>query len=204
MKILNTLQELWAYCLYCPLCQDVVRDLQVSLGPPEVSKILSVKRINHNLYIDCSLTIYNRKYHTKVIINLLNNSFQANYSEPEKAVPSVDKASSAHFFLHIQSVCRHCDATTTNSSDMEMDLSGNHIHNIGVTREGIYLLDQKDKYHVTLCYDNSNMLISKCFVDEALGGLVDDNKVITLPLVEFDFSQPKKVVHRIKTLLVFS
>lgn len=210
MKALNTLQELWSHCLFCPICRDVVRDVEVSVGPDEAFSITKWEKDNHILKLDCIFKAKKQKYRTVYSINCLDNSFVVDISEPTHTSASsdtykrVDKASAPYFFFYIYSDCRKCDNTHTNSSDLELDLLNRKVTNIGLEREGIYLLTEKDKYHLTLCHDSNEIELSKMFYDEGMDTLVDDNKTINLPLIDFDFSNIKKVVNKIKTLLVFS
>lgn len=195
MKILNTVQELWSYCLYCPVCKDICRDIQVLVGPDDHYQVVFSEKEDHILSIQC---LYGRKHkstHITYNIDCLNNTFEIE--------GDVNRIDDSYCYFYIQSDCRQCNATYTNGADLELNQETKQVYNIGVEREGVYLLSTKDKYHLTLQYDNNTMLVSKCFEDEE-GMIIDDNKVCNLPIVNIDFSKPRKAAHRIKTLLVFS
>jgi hypothetical protein len=204
MKILNTLQELWSHCLFCPICRDVIREVSVSVGPDDAFTIKKWEKENHILHLHCTFKAKKQKYKTVYHINCLDNSFTVDISEPVRTTERADGASAPYFFFYIFSDCKKCNNTHTNSSDLELDLLNKKVTNIGLEREGIYLLSEKDKYHLTICHDSNEIELSKMFHDDALGTLVDDNNVISLPLIEFDYSNVKKVINKIKTLLVFS
>ena len=191
MKILNTVQELWSYCLYCPICRDTCRDPQVSVGPDDNFQIVFSEKEDHILSIQC---LFKRKTPVTYLVDCLKNTFEIVGDDPA--------LQDTYCYFYIQSVCRQCDATHTNGTDLELNLESKQVYNIGVEREGIYLLSTKDKYHVTFQYDNKTMLVSKCFEED--GMIIDDNRVANLPLVNIDFSKPRKAANRIKTLLVFS
>jgi len=192
MKILNTVQELWSYCLYCPICKDVCRDILVSVGPDDKYQVVFHEKEDHILSIQC---LYNKKISVTYNVDCLKNTF-----EIEGGNSSLHQS---YCYFYIQSDCRRCNATHTNGTDLELNLEEKKVYNIGVEREGVYLLSTKDKYHLTLQYDNNTMLVSKCFEDDD-GMILDDNRVCNLPIVNLDFSKPRKAAHRIKTLLVFS
>lgn len=191
-KILKSVQELWSYCLYCPVCDDVCREMSVSTGPDDKLKLIFFDKDGDILNIQC---IYNRKFVITYNIDCLNNTFQIQGSEP-----NLDKK---YCYFYIQSVCKRCDKTYACGSDLELNLKNKNINNIGVDREGVYLLSSKDKYHVTLFYNDSTMLVSKCFKEED-GTIIDDGRPCTLPMINLDFSKPRKTARRIKTMLVFS
>lgn len=204
MKKFNTLQELWSYCLFCPLCQDMTRDITVVAGPYDVVAIMGQSKDNEFLKIETVVKLLKQRYSVNYYIDCVRNVFTI--SVP-KMVPSneesVTKASSSVFFFSLISNCEACGNTSLNSSDIELDILSKKISNFGVDMEGIYLLEQKTKYHLTLNHSSDELLVSKCFEDDS-GTIIDDNKVINLPLTHFDFSKPKKVLNRIRTFLVFS
>jgi hypothetical protein len=195
MKILNSVQELWSYCLYCPICKDVCRDVSVSVGPDDQFQVVFSDKDNHILSVQCLYKNKDKKVHVTYLIDCLKNTFEIEGGDESLA--------KTYCYFYIQSDCRRCDATHTNGTDLELNLEDKQVYNIGIEREGIYLLNTKDKYHITMSYDNNTMLVSKCFQDDE-GMIIDDNKVARLPLVKIDFSKPRKAANRIKTLLVFS
>lgn len=200
---MKSLQELWSHCLFCPICRDITREINVSVGPDDAFEIFKFEKNDHILSLDCFFYTKNKEFKIKYDINCLNNSFNVVISDPTPSTRDVSRASSAHFFFYINSDCRICNATHTNSADLELDMINKVVSNINVEREGIYLLNEKTKYHITLEHDCNRMQISKCFEDEELG-ILDDNKPFTFPMIKFDFSNPKKVINKIRTLLVFS
>lgn len=203
MKRLNTIQELWSALLFCPICQDITREIQIEAGPYETTEVKSHIKKDHILKLVCLARLGSKQYNMVYYIDCLKNTFTISINEIGEQNPPVNKASSPTFFIFMMGICRQCNSTHTNSSDLEIDILSKEISNIGITTEGIYVLNQKDKYHLTLQHDQNNMLVSKCFEDEH-GEIVDDNKPISFPLAPFDFSKPNKVIKRIKTLLVFS
>lgn len=203
MKILNTLQELWDYCLYCPVCKDTVRTIHVSVGPDDAFILKSYKKNKNILELRCAVRLKKREFKVNYNINCQDNSFEFDISDPESCEVEVNKASAPYFYFYIQSDCKKCLATHTNGRDLELDLFNNKITNIGIEREGIYLLDQKTKYHITLVYDIDEMIISRCYENES-GVIIDDNKPFQIPIIDLDFSDPVKVTNKIKMMLLFS
>jgi hypothetical protein len=125
-------------------------------------------------------------------------------SNPIKSEIDINRSPSPYFFFFIESDCRQCNATYVNGSDIELDLNNKIISNIEIEREGIYFLKEKTKFYITFEYDIHNMLISKCYEDENTGEIIDDNKPFSFPIVNLDFSDHKKLLNRIKTILLFS
>lgn len=203
MKILNTVQQLWSNCLFCPICQDITRTIHVSVGPDEAFQLQSFKKINHILHLDCLFQVRMLKYKAIYEINCLDNSFSCHIGKPETAQSSVDRASAPYFYFYIQGDCKQCNDTYASSKDLELDLLNKKIQNIGVEREGIYLRGKDSHYHLTMSYDEKEMLITRCHEENGL--MVEDSgKPFHLPIMEFDFTKPKKVINKIKTILLFS
>ncbi len=191
-KPLKTVQELWSYCLCCPVCDDTSREIVVSAGPEDKFKLVFFKKEDNILNIQC---VYKNKFLATYDIDCLNNTFKICGNEP-----NLDKT---YCYFCLQSVCRQCNASHATGSDLELSWIDNSINHIGIEREGVYILSTKDKYHVSMIYENSTMIVSKCFKDKD-GQIIDDNRICILPLVDLDFSEPRKTAHRIKTMLVFS
>ncbi len=203
MKKFNTLQELWSFCLFCPLCQDITRDIVVLGGPSEVLEIKSQIKENEILSVRGLAKVGKQRYKMTYHIDCVRNTFTVEISDPEVQDPPVNRANASTFYLELITDCHQCGNTSANSTDIEIDLLSKKVTNFGVEMEGIYLLNQKTKYHLTLNHTAQQLTLSKCFEDDE-GTIIDDNKTISFPLTHFDFSKPKKVLNRIRTLLVFS
>lgn len=190
--------------MFCPLCQDITRSVVVAAGPYDVVQIKDQSKNNEILKVEVVASVLKQRYRMTYYIDCVKNTFTVSIP---KMFPSneesVTKASSPTFFLSLMSNCETCGNTSLNTLDIEIDLLSKKISNFGVAMEGIYLLEHKSKFHLTLNHESNELLVSKCFEDET-GSIVDDNKVINLPLTQFDFSKPKKVLNRIRTFLVFS
>ena len=221
MKQFNTVQELWSYCLYCPICKDTCREIDISVSPDRYFKLISFKKQDNFLHIFCTSRqkkrdVYKINYH----INCQNNKFAVDVFEIIETDPqemnadtSLDeeekfrlreRASRAYFYFYINSSCRKCGYTYTNSVDLETNAAEKTVFNIGVEREGIFVLLPNDKYHLTMSYDNGTTLINKCELDPYNNELRDVGKTFECPVINFDFSNLEKVVNKIKTIITFS
>lgn len=204
MRPITTIQELWSYCLFCPICRDITREISIQGGPPEVTQIKSYRKVDHFLEIDCFVTVSKKQYGITYYLDCLRNTFTQTIKEIGIQDPPINRASSANFYIYFLADCRVCNSTHTNSQDIELDILKKKVSNIGVSLEGVYLLKQKDKYHLTIQHKDQKILVSRMIEDPDSGELIDDNKVVSFPLTHLDFSKPKKLINRIKTLLVFS
>lgn len=191
-KLLKTVQELWSYCLYCHICKDTCRKITLSAGPAPNLQLIHSEKEDNILNIQC---VYKKRFNVTYSIDCLNNTF--------KIISNNSEVITSYCYFNIQSVCRVCNATHVQGADLELNLKEKTIDNIGIYNEGTYILSTKEMYHVTMLYNTARMLVSKCFKDKD-GQVINDNRVCTLPLVDLDFSKPRKTVHRIKTMLVFS
>jgi hypothetical protein len=203
MKHLNSVQEVWARCMFCPLCQDVVRDVDVIVGPSEMAELVSFKKNGPILEVKCKIPLGSKKNVHTYYIDCPRNTFTFSVVEVGIQEAPNNRVAGGYFFLTFMSSCPQCNCTYTNSLDMELDFLQKKISNLGISLEGIYLLKDKSKFHLTFQHENDTILVSK-MTEDTNGELVDDNKTVSFPMTHFDFSKPKKVLNRLKTLLVFS
>jgi hypothetical protein len=212
MKILNTIQKLWNYCLFCPICQDSCRTIRISVGPDRTFEFLSFKKGEHILDVSCLYKKNFYKYQVDYLIDCDNNIFKVNVFEvpnidarfhnPEKVRDVASLIKEAYFFFHIESDCVVCGCSQTHGLDLEFDTIEKTISNIGLERESIFLMKNTDKFHITLIYDSNIMLVSRLIKSE--GPIEEDSKALELPLVNFDFTNIDKVISKIKTFILFS
>lgn len=222
MKEFNTLQELWSYCLFCPICRDVCRDIIITIGPDTKFQLISFKKKDHILYLYCT---YKQKkivkYNINFEINTINNTYRVealdivdtsidddmtadrNLEEEEKNRQRY-WVTNLYFFFHIHSDCKKCGIAYVNTADIDLETSKKIISNFQIEREVIYIFQDRDKYHLTISYDTNKIFISKCSIDEVTYDIIDDDKTFECPIINFDFSNPQKVINKIKTLITFS
>lgn len=205
MKSFNTIQELWSYFLFCPVCQDMTREIHMGVGPDDAFILSDFEKNGHILSLNCDFYSENQKRRIKFDINCLDNSFDMDISKTEISSRNVSGASSSHFYCWLNANCRSCNASYANSSDIEINFLTKTVSIIdkGLEIEGIYLLNEESKYFISIDHQSDYMQISKCFISDD-GNIIDNNKPFKYPLIDFDFSNPKKLINKIKTLLIFS
>jgi hypothetical protein len=192
-KTFNSIEDLWLYCEYCHICNDFCRDITISTGPTDNFRLVHAQKEDNILNIQC---VYNKNFLVTYDIDCITNTFKIIGNDPN--------VKNIYLYFTMQSVCRKCNSTHACGTDLELNtLKESIISNIGLSSEGVYLLNTEDMYHITMLYDTSKMLVSKCFKDEN-NTIIDNNLVCYLPLVNLDFSNPHQAAHRIKTMLVFS
>lgn len=207
-KKFKTVQELWNYCLYCPICQQSSRTLNLTIGPDDDFKLSEYHKVGSELKLICGYrhdkrcrrkkpTSYTAIFNINCNTNLC--SIEASGIEPK----ILDKIKESYFFFNIDSNCNLCDKTYLSTTDLELGIDNKTIYNIQIDRESAYLLAEKDKYHITLSYNASITWVSKISLD-ANGKVIDDDRIIELPLIDLDFSQPIKAANKIKTVILFS
>ncbi len=208
MKLFNTVQELWSYCAFCPLCEDICRDVIVDVAMDSDFNIeTSFEKKDQFLHITCERRLWrsrpidkkkNRTHETvcKYVIDCTKNTFTL-LSQPD----TPEQAS-----CYIQSMCESCANTFTYGADMELYAHSQKVFNIGLERESIELSDDTHRYELNYYYSNDTppgvgMFVYRSLLD-AEGD--PDNLGIKLPLMELDFYDPKKVINKLKTLILFS
>lgn len=209
MKLFNSIQELWDYCLFCPICQRNCREIVVSVGPDSAFILVTAdKKEDGALYLQCTYKNKRHIYSVDYNVNCLDNTFTVDVPKvqelPLGEIANPKKAKRAYFFFFMEGLCRDCNCTSAHGLDLEFDIVDKKISNIGLERESFYLLEGKDKFHVSPIHDRNVMLVSRCYVDDEEIGFSESDKTIELPLVKLDLTDQLKVTNKIKTLILFS
>jgi hypothetical protein len=221
MKKIETLQELWAYCLYCPLCKKSCRKINLSVGPDNIFTLVSFKKQDNLLELNCTYMQRKKdKYEANYIINTVSGKFEIELTDiemPLSAEMNVDsnldkeekyrllqKVKKSYFYFYINSSCKECVVSYISSSVINLNHNTNSIDDIRIEREGLYIIHTKDKYHITILYDDNKTLINKVHIDKKTFALIDEEKIFECPVVNFDFSDFKKLINKIKTIMIFS
>lgn len=208
MKLFNTVQELWDYCSFCPICLRSCREICVSVGPDSVFILVHSQKKKNDLYLQCTYKNKRNIYSVDYNINCLDNTFKVKVPKvqelPAGEIANPKKVEKAYFFFFLEGLCRECNCTSAHGLDLELDIVDKKISNIGLERESFYLLEGKDKFHVTPIHDRNVMLVSRCYVDDEEIGFSESDKTIELPLVKLDLSDQTKATNKIKTLILFS
>lgn len=209
MKTFNNVKELWDYCSFCPICLRHCREVVVSVGPDGAFILVSAqKQDNDTLFLQCTYKNKRNVYSVNYDINCLDNTFTVDVPYVRDLAPgevaNPKRVKEAYFFFFIEGLCRECNCTSAHGLDLELDILDKKISNIGLERESFYLLEGKDKFHVSPIHDRNVMLVSRCYPDDTGFGFIPSDKTIELPLVKLDLSDQEKVVNKLKTLILFS
>jgi hypothetical protein len=207
MKIFNTIQELWDYCSFCPVCQKNGRQIILKVGPDAVFTLTNFDKTKTKLNLDCVYKKKNNFYRVVYKIDCLSNLFNITVPEmvidfPEAQLPR-QKVKQAYFYLYIQSDCKKCKCAASYGKDLELEILDKKISNIKLERESFFLLKEKDKFHISVNYGSNYMVVSRCQGLDDIDFEEESGKV-KLPLFDFDLSDQAKLVQRIKTLILFS
>lgn len=207
MKIFNTVEELWDHCLFCPVCQDPDRYVDITVGPDEHFEIEDWEADGSQLRLTCNFRFdrtdkKNRasKYSATYLIDCQQNTFKLTTNGPDPVI--ANHAAGFELFFHIFAKCEKCNCSYINTADLELNNKDHIISNIQIDRDSVYMIGEKDKYHITLSHDRNVMMVSRCQMKD--NTIEDEESVIELPLVNLDFSNHSKVVNKIKTLILFS
>lgn len=207
MKQFANIQELWDYCAYCPICLRNCREIAVSVGPDGAFILVTSKKQETSLFLQCTYKNKRNVYSVNYDINCLDNTFKVDVSHVREIMAgeiNTERVKKAYFFFFIEGLCRDCSCTSAHGLDLELDIVDRKISNIGLERESFYLLEGKDKFHVSPIHDRNVMLVSRCYPDDEGIGFIESDKTIELPLVKLDLSDQDRVVNKLKTLILFS
>lgn len=206
MKIFNSIQELWDYCSFCPVCLGN-RCISVSVGPDGVFSLKNMHKQDETLHLVCiykkKQNLYTVEYHIDCNTNLFDVSVtNVEVVIEENQIP-IDRVTKAYFYIYIRSKCYECRCSSLDSIDLEFGIVDKTITNIQLDREVFRLLNEPDKFNITVIHDVNIMLVSRCHEFDS-EDYDEDSKAIRLPLVCLDLRNQDKVVNKIKTLILFS
>jgi hypothetical protein len=197
VKIFNTLQELWDYCLICPICQNSSRRILISVGPDLVVSLNHFRKQDSSLFLQCSFNKKNNYYIIEYNIDCNTNLYDVTVTNRHINAPhhqmTDQKVMQAYFYFYIQSSCDKCVASATYSADLELLQDEKRVFNIELEREHFVLADDMT-HRLTVLYDRDVMLAS----NDA------HQKSVELPILNLDFSDQPKLINKIKTLILFS
>lgn len=198
MKQFSNFNELWEYCLYCPICKKSERKMEVIIGPEDTCRLTSYLKKSKDLELRVKTRDSDSLVHKyEFIIDCVSNTFvinkKYNYS------PDIDI-----FYLYLFSNCDDCDSYI-NTSDINLDMKLSILDTISLDQEGINLLSVKDKYNIISDHTNQHLIISKLYPsNDDLQKIRISKRHTTLPLIELNYSDQLSVSQKIKTLLMFS
>ena len=199
MKKFDTFQSLWSYCLYCPICKNISRDMEVIVGPEEGLKLVSWSKQDYIVRLDVRYAKKNSPvYRYYVEINGLNNSYDIkNISEH-----SPDNLNILDFYFYLYANCSDCNSFI-NSASIDVFFEENKLPLLEVEQEGFDLkLKNKYYFHLTLDYERELMLVYKLYKKDDL--YINNGTPCTLPLLNLNWSDANKAINKIKKLLIFS
>jgi len=197
---MDTLQQLWEYCQFCPICQKPCRDVVVSVGPDDNFRMIDYSKQDNLLHIRCDY-YFEDTAQTEVtyIINCDTHKYELQMLDegmPETQFP---------FYFYLNANC-DCNNASISSIDIEIkwaEATCQIYERFLIDQEDIYLITGQEGYHITLRSNQSRMVVSKLIFSRT-GGLIDDGVEQTYPFVNFDYTDIDKSIHKLKTIILFS
>jgi len=199
MKSFGNLQEVWDYCTFCPVCQKNIREISVSVGPDRFWNLMSFEKSKDILLTTCTYRYKQNRYFLNYSFNCIDNTFLLESDNADLKEGTLEKAKEAYFYFYIDGVCPDCECSAAATSDLELDMQAGIITNMQLDREKFFLLQEKDKFHVTLAHSSNVMRVSKYNAET-----FEEDKEIELPIFNLDLTNQAKTVLKIKTLILFS
>jgi hypothetical protein len=197
MKPFDNLQEVWDYCTFCPLCQKDKREISISVGPDRFWSFVSFEKIGDILATTCTYKYKQNRYFVNYSFNCNDNTFLLDSPSSQEGL--LEKAKEAYFYFYIDGVCPSCECSAAATTDLELDLQAGIVTNIQIEREKFFLLQEKDKFHITLAHSSNIMRVSKYF-DSSF----EEDEEVELPLFDLDLTNQAKLVNKLKTFILFS
>ena len=214
MHKFNNLQQLWDYCVYCPICNKNCRKPEISAAEDSCFKLANSDKYDSKLTLNCTFVYRDDAgkritYPVKCDIDCLTNEIDVNIQSQSisKLLNNIEK-----YYFYIESFCDICKCAATYTEDIELDILNGTISNFVLEEEKYYLLQCEDKYRVRFIYYKNYTSIRKCYLDyDNIAGIKTNSlsykfkePKIILPLINLDISNQKESVDKIKTLILLS
>lgn len=201
MKNFNSLQELWSYSLYCPVCKNMDRRIDLTVGKDDWFRLVEFRKINQILTIIMERP-QERHIRTKVEIDCVTNK-DSRYTYDTSGKPV--KEYPTFMTISTFSTCDGC-GSITNSEDFIVNFITNRIHlPLNLENEIIVLNDKKinDKlYTVNFLHLEESVEIS--IFDKPIDQTQVLRRPLLVPMFDLDLSSLDKALKRIKTIVLFS
>jgi hypothetical protein len=179
--IFNTLQELWSYSLYCPICKDVCRDIYISADTTQgYQESEKYEKQDHTLKITILKT-------SIIKINCLTNKYEC-------------ESGSTPNSIFIDSSCNKCEYSTANSCELCFNTSNNEVSNIAIDSSCFIVNYKKEEFLINPHYTR-NVLIIDDLSKQSFPQF--EFPLFEFPLFDIDLSNKKKLIHKLKTILTF-
>jgi hypothetical protein len=206
MKNFETINQLWEYLLVCPFCKKD-RKIELSIGPDEVFNFIDWKKSKNVLNITFNTIIESASYVSTWKIDCNTNKFGINtetiHCKHVKLTSSLPSADYSNLYFYAYSDCKHCNCSFSNTSDLCISKNSYlTIDNILIEREGFYLKKNDNNHYYVLVADYYHDKMYVHSVKMLKGAIKEKNKEITLPLLDFDFSNHEKMLNKITTILL--
>lgn len=195
MKILNSIQDLWNYCNFCPYCKEYCREVKVTIGPEYAISTISFSYSNFSLRLYCVLSGLDQ-IRFKFDINCIDNTFDYTGLIHDSSYDHVYVHDIQQYgvYFYMQGHCSKCRKASSFSKEMKFNYQENKIDNIGLEYDTIRYEYENSQYYLEVAYLEGITYI----------GLNHSNKYIKFPFIDFDFSDLEKLTFKIKTLILFS
>jgi hypothetical protein len=209
-KIFNNLQDLCSYCEKCLICGKN-REISWSFGPDDVCSIIGSSFSYNNeytkknkLYINFDIYLNLKKERSRLSfrISASDNTFEFDIhpvrelSDEEDAVYS---SSSPYLYFYLNSTCRECNSHTTSTEDIEIDLNNNLIKNLNLEKETVYLSEDGKNFEFDIDYIKQSVDIVNYSKNSSKRGV----KIENVPFIDYDFSDRKRLLKKIQTIITF-
>lgn len=106
------------------------------------------------------------------------------------------------FFFSIYANCSECESSI-NTCDVEVWLDTKDLSDFGIDFESIFLIKTKDTFNLGL-YPKDKRMVAVRLLENESGDFQDDSEAVSLPYVEFDYSNEEHVMNRLKMMLTFN
>lgn len=211
MKSLNSIQDVWDYCLSCPLCYSK-RSVSITVNTDYLT-LVKYEKDNNKLTIH---KMYGKEEkESSILIDCTTNSVisQNIYHAPLSKNDNIDIRDSStkmtevvhdRLFFSIHGFCQSCHRTQINGNDIIVDLTNNRIiYDNSIQKENFYLSHMEDKFHISLLYYNDSIVVSRYNTDQ-YGSFITVGSIFYGKMIECDITNQQKLINKLKTLLIFS
>lgn len=204
MKIFNTLQQLWSYSLFCPICKDICREIAVVSDPYEIWKVEDISKVDNILKVVGTLHIESVLYKFIISFDCVQNNFEYFLPEAYHQNTPFNNFEKPNLTFHLEADCRKCLGSWIITNEISMDFKKKNISSFSLDKEEVWY---DSKFIIHYDYNENSMTIDKIILRSKFSGDELESafgKPVKMPSIIFDWQDKKKTLNKIKTMLTFS
>lgn len=203
MTKFENLQQLLDYCYKCPICSGK-RKVTITAGPDEIVRRQQFSFIDKPFPLfTLTLDIPKKEQQSEWSHKLNYNKWSCAINMLTGLVGNGSDEPIDDLFFHFFASCSNsgCGRSYLNTNDIMVNWKTKQIENLGIEDEVRKIVYDTMRFELNYVYPNNQITVCRY---ERRGEEWDKNPGnVILPITDFDFTNPKQLIEKLKTLYFY-